>query len=74
MKRIEVGAGVIDSGFRCVIYVVLHNHSEKEYTVDVGDIIAQIIFEKIYLPIFTEALDFTDLTEREPHGFGNIGK
>ena len=46
MKMIEVGGGVTDAGFRGVIYVVLHNHSDKDYTVDVADRIARIFLKK----------------------------
>ena len=52
MKGIEV-VSVIDSGFRGVIYVVLHNHSDREYNVSVTDRIAQIISEKISLHVLT---------------------
>ena len=50
IKQIEARAGVMDSGYTRVIFVVLHNHSDKDYEMNVGDRIAQIIFEKISLP------------------------
>ena len=53
MKDIEVGSGVIDSGFRGVIYVALHSHSDREYNVSVRDRIAQIISEKTSLRVLT---------------------
>ena len=53
MKDIEVGSGVIDSGFRGVIYVVLHSHSDREYNVSVRDRMAQIISEKTSLRVLT---------------------
>ena len=74
MKQIEVGAGVIDSGYRGVIWVVLHNHSDKDVNVNVGDRIDQIVFEKISLLVLIEVLDFTDQTERGSKGFGSTGK
>ena len=41
-RSIEVWAGVVNSGYRGIIYVVLYNLSCDE----VGDKITQIIFEK----------------------------
>ena len=49
MRQVEVGAGVVDSGYRDVVYIVLHNLSDKSVTFNVGDKIAQILFEKKYL-------------------------
>ena len=51
IKSIEVGAGVVDSGYQEIIYVVLHNLSREPVTFDVGDKIAQILFEKVSLPV-----------------------
>ena len=54
---IDVGGGVIDSDFRGIIQVILINHSSHPFSVNVGDKIAQLIFEKIELPIFVECDD-----------------
>ena len=45
-KFIDVGAGVIDSDYRGEIGVVLFNFSDEEFYINMGDRIAQIIFEK----------------------------
>ena len=71
MRQIEAGAGVFDSGYRGVIYVVLHNHSDKDFEINVGDGIAQIVFEKISIPVLTKILSFSDHTERRVRGFGS---
>ena len=73
MKQIEVGVCVIDSRYRGVIYVVLHNLSDKSVTFNVGDKIAKILFEKISLPVITELLSFNYHTERATDGFGSSG-
>ena len=46
-KFIDVGAGVIDSDYRGEIGVVLFNFGEDDFVVNMGDKIAQLIFEKI---------------------------
>ena len=44
---IDVGAGVLDSDYRGKIKVVLFNHSAKDFIVQAGDQIAQLILERI---------------------------
>ena len=62
-RSIEVGAGVVDSGYRAIIYIVLHNLSSEEVTFNAVDKITQIILEKIYLPMLSEVFEFEDQTE-----------
>ena len=45
-RPIEVGAWVVDSDYRGIIYVVLHNLPFEKVTSHVGDNIAQIVFGK----------------------------
>ena len=66
-RSIEVGAGLVNSG---IIYVVLHNLLCEEVTFK----IAQIVFEKMSLPILTEVFDFIDQTERDMGGFGSTNR
>ena len=47
---LDVGAGVIDYGYTNRIKVILFNHTDVDYEVKSGDRIAQLIFEKIYIP------------------------
>ena len=49
-KFIDVGAGVIDSDYRGEINVVLFNFSSEDFCINVGDGIAQLVFEKIKTP------------------------
>ena len=73
VRQIEVGAAIIDSGYRVVVYVVLHNLPDKSVTFNVGDKIAQIFFEKISLPVITEVLNFNDHPKGGTRGFATTG-
>ena len=53
-KFIDVGAGVIDSDYRGEIGVVLFNFGSENFVVNMGDTIAQLIFEKIKTPEIKE--------------------
>lgn len=70
---IDVLAGVVDSGYRGEIKVVLHNTDDNEsFYIRQGDKIAQIIIEKHYNFDFVESEDLSD-TERGHGGFGSTG-
>jgi dUTP pyrophosphatase len=65
-------AGVIDSGYRGEIGVVIINHSDKEFEVEKNMRIAQMLIQKIYQPSFTE-VENLDETKRGLGGFGSTG-
>ena len=44
-KFIDVGAGVIDSDYRGELCVILFNFGNEDFTVNMGDRIAQLIFK-----------------------------
>lgn len=71
---IDVGAGVIDEDYRGPLKVVLFNHGEEPFTVNVGDRIAQLICERIYYPELQE-VEHKELvkTVRGDQGFGSTG-
>ena len=71
-KSIDVGAGVVDRDYRGEIGVVLINHSNKDFEVNVGDRIAQMILEQIKTPEVEEQANL-DQTERGEKGFGSTG-
>jgi len=50
-KGIQVGAGVIDPDYEGEIFVLLFNHGESPFQVEIGDRIAQLIFEKYCSPL-----------------------
>lgn len=72
-NSIDVGAGVIDADYRGNVGVILFNHSDTDFEVAIGDRIAQLILEKIVVPIIAE-VDSTDETARGANGFGSTGK
>lgn len=65
--------GVIDSSYRGEIKVPLHNHSDRNRIIDVGDRIAQLVIQPISLctPVEVDELDETD---RGVGGFGSSGQ
>lgn len=70
--NIEVGAGVIDSDYRGEICVKLYNHSDTGFDITPGMRIAQIIFEKIAIPVL-QVENTLDETRRGGAGFGSTG-
>jgi dUTP pyrophosphatase len=74
---IEVGAGVIDRGYRGDIKVLLRNFSDKLYTVSKGDKIAQLILTPYLSVPVKEVQSLNDIfgnTTRGANGFGSTGK
>ena len=70
---IDVLAGVVDSGYRGEIRVVLHNTDrDSNFSVTVGDRIAQIIIEKHYNFVMEETESLAD-SDRGSSGFGSSG-
>lgn len=69
---IQVGAGVIDADYRGEIKVVLFNHKDSDFRIERGDKIAQIVCEKIEIPVIKEVSEM-DSTERGSKGFGSTG-
>ncbi|KDQ14112.1 hypothetical protein BOTBODRAFT_145768 [Botryobasidium botryosum FD-172 SS1] len=69
---IDTGAGVIDADYRGIVFVLLFNHSDKDFQVEEGDRVAQLIIEKIETPETVE-VDDLDETLRGAGGFGSTG-
>ncbi|KAF9076494.1 dUTP pyrophosphatase [Rhodocollybia butyracea] len=69
---IDTGAGVIDADYRGIVFVLLFNLSEKDFEVQEGDRIAQLIIEKIHTPEILE-VDNLEETLRGAGGFGSTG-
>ena len=67
------GVGVIDSDYRGEISVGLVNLSDKPYTVQNGERIAQLAVMPVALPDMLEVETLTD-TERGTGGFGSTGR
>ena len=65
--------GVIDSDYRGECMVALHNHSDKEVTIEGGERISQLCIVPFLKAEFLEA-DELSSTERGSGGFGSTGK
>ena len=63
---------MIDPDYRGPVGVVLFNFSDVDFTIKVGDRIAQLIIEKIETPDVVLCQDL-DTTERGAGGFGSTG-
>lgn len=64
--------GVIDSDYRGEIIVGLHNDSDENRTVDIGDRIAQLVIQK-FEPIEFEEVETLTKTKRGEDGLGSTG-
>lgn len=69
---INIHAGVVDSGYRGEIKVIMMNHGAADFAVAKGDRVAQLIFERIYVADF-ELTDDLDASDRGAGGFGSTG-
>jgi len=69
---IKTMGGVIDSGYRGEIGIILKNLSGKDYKVNKGDKIAQMLIQEVKCPTMEE-VDELDDTDRGDGGFGSTG-
>ncbi|WGE88892.1 dUTP diphosphatase [Actinobacillus arthritidis] len=65
--------GLIDSDYQGPLMVSLWNRSQEDFTVNVGDRIAQLAFIPVVQASFNIVQDF-EQTERGEGGFGHSGK
>lgn len=64
--------GVIDSGYRGELKIILRNTGVDSFEVNVGDRVAQLLIIQTLLPIPYEVQELDD-TERGAGGFGSSG-
>ena len=64
--------GVIDSGYRGEIMLVVTNHGDRPYTIHTGDRVAQLIVTPYYAPNVIEVADL-EASDRGTGGFGSTG-
>ena len=64
--------GVVDSDYRGEFMVALHNHSDKEQTVECGERVAQLSIVPFLKAEFTVAENLSE-TVRGAGGFGSTG-
>ena len=64
--------GTIDSDYRGEICVILINHGKKDFEIEPGMRIAQMVFSKVIKVDFTQ-VELLDETNRGEGGFGSTG-
>jgi dUTP pyrophosphatase len=64
--------GVVDSGYRGEVGVILHNAGSSTFVVNKGDRIAQLMIQKFESPEWKMVVDL-DVTARGGDGFGSTG-
>ena len=69
---IDIAGGVIDPDYRREIEVIMKNSEPLSYIVNVGDGIAQLIFERFETPSLVVIRELTN-TGRTSQGFGSMG-
>ena len=67
--HVHVGAGIIDPDYTGEVKVLLLNLGHKPFQVSSGDAIAQLILEKVSIPIL-QRVDTLPSTNREDRGCG----
>ena len=69
LHQLHVGAGVIDPDYTGEIMVLLINTASRVHPINRGDPIAQLILEKVSIPILKEVKELPPTT-RGAHGCG----
>lgn len=64
--------GVVDSGYRGEVGVILFNTADSDYRVRRGDKVAQMVIQRVVLPEW-EVVAELDATDRGTGGFGSSG-
>ena len=65
--------GTVDSGYSGFVYVIIFNFSDKAFTIEKGNRIAQIIFKKCQSVSFNFCDQVSCDTDRGVAGFGSSG-
>lgn len=65
--------GTIDSDYRGEIKTILFNFGDKDFEINRGDRISQMVISKVYLAEMIEDNNLTE-SERGAGGFGHTGK
>ena len=63
---VTIDGGVVDSDYRAIVLVLMINHGEKEFEVDKGERVAQVVIQKMRRSQFQKG----SLTRRYYEGYG----
>lgn len=66
--------GLIDNDYQGELKVSLWNRSDKPYTIERGERIAQLVLSFAFLPTFFKTQTFDQTTQRGDGGFGHSGR
>ena len=69
---VTVDGGVIDSDYRGIVLILMINHSEEEFEVDIGEKVAQVVMQKCEEVSFKKVLKLEDAA-RDMGGFRPTG-
>lgn len=73
-KGINVLGGVVDSGYRGEVKVILHNtDTEQPVSINIGDRIAQLVITPIVPVNEVQVVDELPISDRGENGFGHTG-
>lgn len=72
-KGIQCHRGIIDSGYRGEIGVMIFNHGRYDYHISKGDRICQLIIHKFEHAAFAQVEELSQ-TDRGTNGFGSSGR
>lgn len=64
--------GTIDSDYRGEVKIIVINHGSDPFSIEVGDRIAQMVLQPVYVMDFREENDLSE-TDRGAGGFGSTG-
>ncbi|MFC1656490.1 dUTP diphosphatase [Patescibacteria group bacterium] len=70
---IKTMGGVIDSGYRGEIRIIMYNTSKEDYKIKKHDKVAQMLIQKVESPKIVE-VDKLSWSERDKKTFGSSGK
>ncbi|CEP60598.1 bifunctional dITP/dUTP diphosphatase LALA0_S01e14642g [Lachancea lanzarotensis] len=70
---INTGAGVVDRDYTGEVKIVLFNHSDKDFSVQKGDRVAQLILERIVDDAEVVVVESLEESTRGAGGFGSTG-
>ena len=73
VRGIDIGAGVVDSSYRCEVKVLVINNSQVDFKIEAGTKIAQLILERCSNTLI-KTEDILSRTERGFGGFGSTGQ
>jgi dUTP pyrophosphatase len=71
---IKTMGGVIDSNYRGEVFIALLNTSDKDYHIEIGDKIAQILIQPFTCAKIEEIDKLSENETRGDKGFGSSGK